>query len=171
MESASYQHPLYHWPQPSLNLWCRLIYTIKTIFNHLQASKIHPHISSHHMLFGQFNYNQTPIIPVGTQAIIYKTPNKRQSFSVHGVEGWYTRLTPVHYICYGIFVNKTHKSRVGKTVGFQSYKYKLPAPFAQDCVIIATKDLANTFLLPNMSAPIHQIGNDQHTAPNKSAAF
>ena len=47
--------------------------------NMLQRSRINPKMSAYTQLFGAFDYNQTPIAPLGTKAFVYEKIGQRRS--------------------------------------------------------------------------------------------
>jgi hypothetical protein len=51
-----------HFP---LTDWDRLLPQTTLTLNLLRSSRIHPSLSAHASLFGQFNFNRTPIAPTG----------------------------------------------------------------------------------------------------------
>ena len=72
-----------------LNLWCRLLpHTIIT-FNLLQKYRMNPKISGYAQLYGEFNYDATPLAPPGTQVIINEKPTVRGTWASHRVKIWY----------------------------------------------------------------------------------
>ena len=107
----------------------------------MRPSNLHLKLSAYHALFGQFNFNRTPIIPPGTCVMIYETPHQQTFFGVKGLKGWYFGPVPDYYLCYNIFANKANDTRIGETVEFIPHHYKLPVPNSQDCAIIAAKEL------------------------------
>lgn len=56
-------------------LWCRLIFQTVRTLNMLRISRINPNLSAHDQVFGVFNYNRTPLAPLGTKIIIHERPN------------------------------------------------------------------------------------------------
>ena len=53
-------------------LWCRFIPQTVMTLNMLQQLSINPKLSAHDQLFGTFNYNHTPLAPLGTKVIIHE---------------------------------------------------------------------------------------------------
>ena len=77
-------------PRFPLGLWCRLLPTIDLTLNLLRTSNLHPQLSAHAALFGNFNYNATPLIPLGTRARIYETPFFQKNLEFSCI-GWLVR--------------------------------------------------------------------------------
>jgi len=56
-------------------LWCQFIPQTVMTLNMLRQSRINPKLSAHDQLFGTFNYNRTPLAPLGTKVIIHEKQN------------------------------------------------------------------------------------------------
>jgi hypothetical protein len=69
--------------------WDRLLPQTTLTLNLLRPSHIHPSLSAHASLFGQFDFNHTPIAPVGTKIVAHVNAESRTSFGEHGQVGWY----------------------------------------------------------------------------------
>jgi hypothetical protein len=66
-------------PNCPLQLWCQFIEQGQDTLNMLRVSRINPKLSSYAALEGQFNFNKTPLEPVGTKALVFLDPNKRNT--------------------------------------------------------------------------------------------
>ena len=64
--------------------WCRIIEQCEMTLNMLRRSRINPKLSAYMQLFGVFDYNATPLAPIGTKAFIHERPNQRSTFADHG---------------------------------------------------------------------------------------
>ena len=120
-----------------LHIWCRLLVQIDLTLNHMRASNLHPQLSAYHALLGQFNFNKTPIITLGTHAIIHKTSCQQKSFGVKRIEGWYVGPVLKHYCCQDIFLRKKMTQEVVRRLNL--HNYKIPIPNLQDYAIIVAK--------------------------------
>ena len=77
---------------PQLQLWDRLIQQETNSIKFLRQSRIHPHLSVYNHIFGEFDYNCTPIIPQGERIVIHNSPNYISSWEPHGEDFCYTGL-------------------------------------------------------------------------------
>ena len=51
----------------------------------LRRSRINPKLSAYnHQIFRNFDYNATPLAPLGTKAFVHERPRQRPSHGVHG---------------------------------------------------------------------------------------
>ena len=55
---------------------------------------------------GTFDYNRTPIAPVGVKVIIHEKLATRQSWATHGINGWYLGPTMEDYRCHKVYATK-----------------------------------------------------------------
>mmetsp|Transcript_20180 Transcript_20180/g.41904 ORF Transcript_20180/g.41904 Transcript_20180/m.41904 type:complete len:183 (-) Transcript_20180:163-711(-) len=51
------------------HLWCRLIPQAVTTLNMLRPSRLNPKLSTYNQFFGNFDFNKTPLAPLGTKVI------------------------------------------------------------------------------------------------------
>ena len=90
------------WPA---HLWCRIIPQTVMSLNMLRASRINPKLSAYNQLFGNFDFNRTPMAPLGTKCIIFEKKQQRIStWSDHGKHGWYICPSPQNYRNYITFM-------------------------------------------------------------------
>ena len=84
-------------PEFPMNEWDRLISQANITLNLLRTSRTHPHLSAYASLFGNFDFNRTPLAPPGTKIVIHLKPNQRPSWGFHGQAGWYIGPVMDHY--------------------------------------------------------------------------
>ena len=71
------------------------------------SSRIHPSLSAHASLFGNYDSNRTPIAPPGTKVVASTSAGTRTTFGEHGQTGWYIGLSGEHYRCYRCYFPST----------------------------------------------------------------
>ena len=71
-----------------LHLWCRLFPHASLTLNLLWKPRMNPKFYGYSQLHGEFNYNDTPLAPPGTQVIVHEKPTVRGTWASHGVKGW-----------------------------------------------------------------------------------
>ncbi len=69
--------------------WDRLVKQAELTLNLLRNARVNPKLSSWAHLFGQFDFNSTPMAPPGTKIIIRSKPNTRASWDPRGLVGFY----------------------------------------------------------------------------------
>ena len=67
--------------------WDRLLEQAVLTLNLLRTSRVNPRLSSHAYLFGNFDFNKTPLAPPGTKVVVHEKPRQRASWDFHGVNG------------------------------------------------------------------------------------
>jgi hypothetical protein len=72
-----------------LHLWWRLIPQVTMTLNLLRQSRINPKLSAYAQLEGNFDYNKTPLAPLGIKVVIHEKCGARRTWAPHGVDGWY----------------------------------------------------------------------------------
>jgi hypothetical protein len=77
--------PVSEWDQVGLTL------------NLLRFSRANPKLSASAYLHGNFDFNKTPLVPMGTKVLVHLKPDKQPSWAYHGTEGWYVGPSMEHY--------------------------------------------------------------------------
>jgi hypothetical protein len=127
--------------------------------NMLRTSQINPNLSAYAQLFGSFDYNKTPLAPLGTNAVIHERPQQRRTFGDHGREGWYIGPAMHHYRHYTIFVTTTRGDRVSNTVAFFPTKVTMPKTSSQDRLAVAIEEITHVVTnKPHFAAPFIHMG-------------
>jgi hypothetical protein len=62
-------------PLFTLHLWDSLLPQATVSLNLLRASRLNPKLSAYAQLFGNFDYNRTPIAPPGIRTVAHENPN------------------------------------------------------------------------------------------------
>jgi hypothetical protein len=107
--------------------WDRLLsQTTLTLNLFLRSSRIHPSLSAYASLFGQFDFNRTPLAPPGTKIVAHISANTRTSFGQHGQVGWYIGPSLKHYRCWKCYFPDTMSERDVLTAEF--FPQKIPFP-------------------------------------------
>ena len=127
-------------PDFPLHLWDKLIPQAELTLNLLRTSRLHPQLSAHTHLMGQFDFNATPLAPPGTRVLLHEKPNQRSSWAPHGVDGWYIGPALHHYRCFTVFVPATGATRVVDTVEFFPSKVAMPNTSSTDIIKRAATD-------------------------------
>ena len=77
--------------------WDRLLEQALLTLNLLRASRIQPHLSAYAHLYGQFDFNATPLAPPGTRVVVHNKPDNRASWDPNGKDGFYIGPSMHHY--------------------------------------------------------------------------
>ncbi len=80
-----------------IQLWDKFLPQIECTLNMLRSSQTNPKLSAYEDLFGTFDYNKTPMVPLGTKALAYVDPDVRGSWAPHALDTFYVGMSPLHY--------------------------------------------------------------------------
>jgi hypothetical protein len=152
-----------------MHLWDRILPQAVITLNMLRTSRINPKLLAATHIFGQYDFNSTPLAPPGTRIIAHETPGRRRTWAPHGQDGWYIGPALGHYRCYTVYITKTRSSRIVETVEFFPHKFKLPFSSSSELATQATADLTHTLLNPQPAGPFCQVGDEQAIALRRLA--
>ena len=113
-------------PNFPLREWDRLIPQAEITLNLLRSSRSNPKLSAYAYMFGNFDYNKTPLVPPGTKIVAHTNPAIRASWQMHGEEGWTVGPAMEHYRCIRCYFPKTRSERNTNTVTF--FPKQIPFP-------------------------------------------
>ena len=105
-------------PNFPISEWDRLVDQAVLTLNLLRNSRVNSKLSSYAYLFGNFDFNATPLAPPGTRIILHLKPEKRPSWGFHGEDGWYIGPSLNHYRCVKCFIPQTGREKDADTVEF-----------------------------------------------------
>ncbi len=107
----------------------------------LRTSRVNPKLSAYAILDGQFDYDRTPLAPVGTKALVFLDPKKRTTWQSHAVDAWYVGPAKKHYRCYKFYIPETKGYRIANTAKFYPAHCKTPTIEPGDTIRLAAQDL------------------------------
>ena len=154
-------------PNFHLSNWCRLLPQAELTLNLLRTSRLNPKLSAYAQLEGTFDFTCTPLAPPGTRIIIHEKPTTRQTWALHGMDGWYLGPALHHYQCYRIWVPCTHAECIVDTISFFPKAVPLPELTHKDAAIQATHELTHTLQQPRFHGPLAQFHDDHLTSLRK----
>lgn len=150
-------------PDFPISEWDRLLYQAELTLNLNRNSRCNPKLSSAAYLFGNFDFNATPLAPPGTKVQVQVKTGQRGSWSYHAVDGWYIGPAPDHYRCVQCYIPSTRSVRISDTVTFFPKVVPFPSVTLDDFLRQATSDIL--FILQNPpSIPSLTCGDDTKNA-------
>ncbi len=87
-----------------LQLWDEFLLQVKLILNMLCFSQQNPNKSANQEVYSSFDFNKTPLAPLGTKALIYDDPVSRASWAPHATDGFYVGPASNHYQCIRFYI-------------------------------------------------------------------
>ena len=143
--------------------WDRLLDQAEVTLNLLRNSRMNPLLSSYAYLFGNFDFNATPIAPPGTKVQVQIKSGVRGSWSYHSEDGWYIGRSKNHYRCVQCFIPTTHQTRHADTVKFFPTVVPFPEVKLEDFLRQASSDIISILQKPS-SFPTLQLGDQTQNA-------
>eukprot|EP00804_Cyclotella_cryptica_P011725 CCRYP_011331-RA/>CCRYP_011331-RA protein AED:0.46 eAED:0.40 QI:0/0/0/1/0/0/2/0/244 len=107
-------------PTCPIRLWCQFIEKV-------HVSRVNPKLSAYAILEGQFNFDKTPLAPVGTKSLVLLDPNKRNTWQSHAIDVWYGGPAKQHYRNYHFFIPESKGYRISGSAKFFPQHTKMPA--------------------------------------------
>ena len=148
-------------PDFPLILWDKLLEQAVMTLNFLRASRVNPRLSAYEQLNGGFDFNRTPLGPLGCKVIFHEMPSARGSWSPHGVDGYYVGPAMEHYRCYKVWIEETRAERTGNTLVWLPKMIPVPKTSSADAAIVAAHELLHALQNPHPAAPLAPL-RDEH---------
>jgi hypothetical protein len=98
-------------PSFPVNRWDLFVPQANMTLNLLRESQIQPQLSTYAQIYGQYDYNKTPLAPAGCKILIHDRANERPSWADHGTNGYYIRPALQHYRSYTYYMPTTKATR------------------------------------------------------------
>jgi len=119
--------PLYLWdlllPQAELNI------------NFLRQATANPKISAWEYFNGPFDFNKTPLAPMGCRVLILAKSRTCRSWDYRAKQGFYLGPALDHYRCYELVKSDTKQKVISDTVQFRHAYLQIPAVSAEDKIL------------------------------------
>ena len=159
-------------PKFPLTEWDRLLPQAVITLNLLRAARINPNLSAYAYVFGQFDYNRTPLVPPGTQVVAHNKPNHRATWALNGEKGWTVGPAPDHYRCITCYFPRTRAERQCDTITYFPTIIPYPKVNIEDHLRQAATDIVRILTKPSISAaPTLQQGDPTRNALLELATF
>ena len=99
-------------PDFPINLWDLLLSQTELTLNLLRKATLDPTRYAWSYSHGPFNYDTTPIRPLGCDIITHKKTGTRHSWDFRGADGWYVGVALQHYRCHTIVEKATRAEQI-----------------------------------------------------------
>jgi hypothetical protein len=149
------------------NQWCRLIRQAVMTLDMCRASRINPKLSAYQQIWGNFDFNRTPMAPPGCKVIVHERALKRGAWASHGIAGFYIRPAMHHYRNYKAYITETRGIRTTNTIEFFPDKVDMPTTSSDDRLAAATEDLVAALKNPHPPIPFLDQGTVTNDAIKK----
>ena len=130
----------------------------------LRPSRINPKLSAYIQVWGAFDFNKTPLAPIGCKAVIHDRPENRGSWDSHGTLAYYIDIAENHYRNYKCYVPETHVTRISDTVEFFPKLVQMPKTSSEDRLAAILEDLKEVLKKPHPKTPFLNKGTETNDA-------
>ena len=93
-----------------IQLWDEFLPHAQMTLNMLRTSRQNNTKTAYEELKGPFDFNKTPLAPLGTKSLIYDDPDSRTSWAPHDIDAYYVRPALQHYRCLRFSTQKPERS-------------------------------------------------------------
>ena len=128
-------------PSFPMSLWDRLLPQAVVTLNMLRQATKTPTMLAYQYVNGPFDYNATPLGPLGCKVQFHESANRRKTWDPRALTGWYLGTSFEHYRCHKIFCKKTRSERISDTVHFKHKYITEPTLTPEDTIVKALNDL------------------------------
>ena len=135
-------------PDFPLAQWDLLLEQVNITLNLLRASRSNPKLSAYAYLFGNLDFQATPLAPPGTRVVAFKPTNTRTTWGANGEDGWYVGPALEHYRCVSVFFPLTRSVRQVDTVRYFPHTIPFPKVSLEDHLRQAGSDIVRILSHP-----------------------
>ena len=98
----------------------------------VHTSRVHPKLSSYHVIEDPHNFNCVPFAPLGTRATILNPPETRTSWGPRALDAWYLSPAYDHYRAWLFHIPSTGGNRVSVQAVFYPAHCNIPQTTLMD---------------------------------------
>ena len=135
------------------NQWDRVLPVAVLTLNMLRPSCINPAKSAYNELWGNFDFNKTPLAPPGCLIVAHERAEDRGTWADHGVKGYFIGPAKHHYRNYRVYIPATRGERTTDTIEFFPEHVQMPKTSSEDRLASATEDLTAILKKPHPPTP------------------
>ena len=147
-----------------INQWDQLLEQAEITLNLLHVARVNPRLSAYAYLFGNFDFNKTPLAPPGTKVAVHIRPGNCPSWGYHVELGYYVGPAMEYYRCFKCFIPATGGIRVADTIKFFPHDTPFPKATTANQFIQALSDILHLLKNPNKELPFMQFGDNAKNA-------
>eukprot|EP00804_Cyclotella_cryptica_P010308 CCRYP_012223-RA/>CCRYP_012223-RA protein AED:0.11 eAED:0.15 QI:0/0/0/1/0/0.5/2/0/935 len=123
-------------------LWDKLLPQTELTLNLLRQATIAPSLSAWEAFHGAFNYDATPLGPMGCPVIIHNKASTRKSWDFRGRDGFSIGPALLHYRCFQVVDSATKNLIISDTVEFRHNYLSQPEVSYEDRLLHAINFLS-----------------------------
>jgi hypothetical protein len=138
-------------------LWDLLLPQAELTLNLLRQSSINAKISAWEFFHGPFNFNKTPLGPVGCRVLIHAKPTTRRSWDYRAKEGFYIGPALDSYRCFKLVKMDTKSQVISDTVESRHAYHTIPAPSTEDRIVHGLRAITDASLIRRPRLPFRNL--------------
>lgn len=128
-------------PSFPMHLWCRLLPQAELTCNLLRPANANPNVSAYQYVYGTFDYEKTPLHPLGCAVQAFNSINTRKSWEEHSKDAWHIGTSMEHHRTYQEYIKDTRAVQNCDTVFFRHHYITKPTVTKADVVANAANKL------------------------------
>jgi hypothetical protein len=122
--------------------------------NFLGGSRINPKLSAWEQIHGCYDFNKTPIAPIGIKVLAHEKPDNRKTWAPHAFEAWYVGPALNHYQCFTVWSKETRQLRIVNSLQWYPQKLAMPIASKVDLLRAAFEDVHHILVSPDIDIPL-----------------
>jgi hypothetical protein len=130
----------------------------------MPGSRINPKLLAWAQMNGAFDFDRTPLAPPGVRAIVHEKPDKRSSWSPHGLDGWHVGPALDSYRCCTTWTWDTRSIRICDALSWFPTKVSMPIASSNDLMLASIKDILEALRNPTCGSPLDPLTDSHVTA-------
>jgi hypothetical protein len=111
--------------------------------NMMRPCCLNPILSAQEALKGTFLFDATLMAPLGTEVLVHQKPSQCKTWGYHATKAWYLSHAAIHYRCICVIMKNMEGECITDTFQYQHHAIPVPAVTATDCILEATRHLAD----------------------------
>ena len=127
--------------QCPIQLWSKLLPQMQYTLNMLRISRNNNKLTAYEELNGKFDWNRTPIAPLGTIGMLFIHPESHTTFAPHCDEAFTVGRARHHYRLLELYVPTTRGYRISGNLRLDPTHWKLPSISEQDKTVVVATEL------------------------------
>ena len=108
------------------NQWDRVLPVAVLTLNMLNPSRINPSKSAYNELWSNYDFNKTPLAPLGCLIVAHGRAQERGTWVDHGVKGYFIEPAKHHYQNYRVYIPATRGNKTIDTIEFFPEHVQMP---------------------------------------------
>ena len=124
-----------------IQLCSKMLPQIEDTLNMLHTSRRDNKITAYEELHGPFDWNRTPLAPLGTKGMVFVTPGNRHTFAPHCDKAFVVGRAPHHYRLIEFFVPSSKGYRISGCYRLDPAHWSVPTISEQDKTVRAAAEL------------------------------